>query len=59
MRFSVGFVLAALTISAAATPVETSSKGIKIPLTKKNGIPRADGTADLNFLRAHKDRTVT
>jgi hypothetical protein len=57
MHFSVGFVLAALAISAASSPVESRS-GLKIPLTKRNGVPRADGTADLKYLRAHKQRAV-
>lgn len=57
MHFSVGFVLAALTLSAASSPVE-SRNGLKIPLTKRNGFPRADGTANIGYLRAHKDRAV-
>lgn len=61
MRFSVGFILAALSISTAATPVETklAGKGVKIPLAKRTSLQNADGTVDVERLLAHKLHTAT
>jgi hypothetical protein len=57
MHFSVGFVLAALALSAAATPVN-SGRSLKIPLTKRSGVTNADGTINVNFLSVQLASTI-
>jgi len=57
MYFSVGFVLAALTLSATAIPTPLPST--RISLKKTNKATNDDGTANLAFLRGHRTNLIT
>lgn len=57
MRFSVGFVLTALAISATASPMD-QPKGTKISLAKRATVYNADGTANIKLLQGSLSTSV-
>jgi hypothetical protein len=57
MHLSVSFIVAALALSAIASPIDAviGTKGTKTPLSKRFSLTNADGTANVEMLRSYSE----